>query len=248
MDVSPTHPPTHDQPRTRACTRTRTRARTHPSRLELWNATEKEKHSKIELIERAGFYANPVAPGAQAAEGAEMASDDRVNDGTPAERSTLAAEGENDHHRGSDDISNDFDAVAASGGNSNLQGNRAAAGEPGASLLSVSPPPLSPFLSLSFTLFPLSSSPPRLAFIAGTMRRFLVERYVELAALWVGDESPQFRLLLLLSVVNQLCASTAVINYAPFVLQQSGMADTSSTILITTGMAGAKFVGVCLAV
>ena len=51
---------------------------------------------------------------------------------------------------------------------------------------------------------------------------------IEFKTLWNGEEGPQFQLCIFLAIVNQLCGSTAVINYAPILLS-SGKGNIEKT-------------------
>ena len=77
-----------------------------------------------------------------------------------------------------------------------------------------------------------------------SMSSYVGDRLYELKRLWTGEESPQFVFLLSLAVVNQLCASSSVINYGPRILQAAGVDSKSTDTLLTTISAFSKLVGI----
>jgi len=62
--------------------------------------------------------------------------------------------------------------------------------------------------------------------------------------LTVGVEKRAFRICFFLAMFNQLCASTAIINFAPRVLKQVGIHDESYGMLMTSALGGVKLLGV----
>lgn len=62
-----------------------------------------------------------------------------------------------------------------------------------------------------------------------------------------GPERAAFRMALLLAFFNQAFASTAIINYAPSVLQHAGVESGAAASLFTALIGGSKLIGVILA-
>ena len=77
---------------------------------------------------------------------------------------------------------------------------------------------------------------------------FFKERAYELRQLATGAESPQFRLVLLLAIVNQMSASTSVINYGPRIMQSAGVNERSTDTLLTSLTAFAKLIGIIVSI
>ena len=62
-----------------------------------------------------------------------------------------------------------------------------------------------------------------------------------------GPESSAFILIIVLAFFNQAFASTAIINYAPSVLQHAGVESTATASLFTSLIGGCKLAGVIIA-
>lgn len=62
-----------------------------------------------------------------------------------------------------------------------------------------------------------------------------------------GPESSAFTMILILAFFNQAFASTAIINYAPSVLEQAGVQSTAAASLFTSIVGASKLAGVVIA-
>ena len=73
---------------------------------------------------------------------------------------------------------------------------------------------------------------------------FILRQFRDLKSLCKGRESAQFRTVLFLALVNQLCGSTSIINYASKIFVMSGVEDKGKRTLFTGFITLSKCIGV----
>jgi len=76
-----------------------------------------------------------------------------------------------------------------------------------------------------------------------TLMAAMTEMMMDFRELTRGDDRSAFCMAMWLALVNQLCASTAIINYGPKLLDKIGTYDRDERILMTVVLALVKMIG-----